>query len=68
LKAFAVAVIKGLSLKGSQMFDARIAFLRTGDRIKIAKPSEQTMPISFGTWIAETSWVDVHVASLLNQP
>ncbi len=64
-KVLAVDIIKGISLKGFQVFDARIAFLRAGAGMKIAGPSKLTMPFSSGTGIAATSWAVVHAKSLL---
>ncbi len=53
--ALAVSNIKGISLQGSQVFDASIAFLRAGAGIKIAEPSKPTRPFTFGAGIAATS-------------
>jgi hypothetical protein len=63
-KAIAVADIKGISLKRSQVFDASIVFLRAGAGMNIAEPLKPTRLITFGTGIAATSWAVVQVASL----
>ena len=62
--ALAVAVIiKRISLKGSLVFDIKMAFLRAGAGMKIAEPLWPIPMFLSGAWISSTFWAVVQSES-----